>query len=574
MPATRTPGWSRTRPRSTSTATRTCSRCGSGCCTGSPRPTFPPRGHRRRKYDGTVQHDGDPSSPTSPGVPDSGDDPATAVGGPPTLPGLADLVRRRAEQDGDRSYLEDARSDRVLTYRALHDAVTAWSRTFDAIGMPASGGVLVDVGDPLAFAVVHLAAVASGRRSVPVDTGQPATEPARLAALLGGAVMVVSDRPEDATVAGAPAAGVNAATYLPTGVRDGDVAEGVPDAPGQGSVVLFTSGSTGTPKGVELPESQLLAVARAVAEHNRLTEHDRGFNSLPLFHVNAEVVGLLATLVAGATLVLDRRFRRTDFWELLEERRITWLNAVPAVLAVLAKTGPLAFPETLRFVRSASAPLPDTVRAALGNVPLVVSWGMTEGASQITATPLGAPARPGSVGLPVGSEVQVRGEDGAVLPAGEIGALWVRGPGIVRSYLGGRAADRFDADGWLSTGDLGSVAPDGWVSLAGRSDDVINRGGEKVYPSEVEDVLLRDPRVLEAVVVGRPDDVLGAVPVAYVIAQEDVDTAGLLEDLAALAESALTRFRRPAEISLVPDLPRAPTGKVQRARVRAMAESR
>ncbi|WIB35062.1 hypothetical protein [Curtobacterium sp. MCJR17_043] len=127
-----------------------------------------------------------PPLPPPPGVPDSGDDPATAVGGPPTLPGLADLVRRRAEQDGDRSYLEDARSDRVLTYRALHDAVTAWSRTFDAIGMPASGGVLVDVGDPLAFAVVHLAAVASGRRSVPVDTGQPATEPARLAALLGG----------------------------------------------------------------------------------------------------------------------------------------------------------------------------------------------------------------------------------------------------------------------------------------------------------------------------------------------------------------------------------------------------
>ncbi|WP_181439530.1 class I adenylate-forming enzyme family protein [Curtobacterium sp. MCBD17_032] len=521
-----------------------------------------------------MQHDGDPSIHSAPPAPDREDPAAPAVDGAPSGPDLADLVRLRAEQDGDRPYLEDARSDRVLTYRALHRAVTAWSRTFDAIGVPASGGVLVDVGDPLAFAVVHLAAVASGRRSVPVDTGQPVTEPARLAALLGGAVMVVSDRAEDATVPGAPAAGVDPATGLPVGVRDGDVADAVTDGPGQGSVVLFTSGSTGTPKGVELPESQLLVVARAVATHNRLTEHDRGFNSLPLFHVNAEVVGLLATLVAGATLVLDRRFRRTGFWELLEDRRITWVNAVPAVLAVLAKTGPIAFPASLRFVRSASAPLPDPVRAALGDVPLVVSWGMTEAASQITATPLGAPARPGSVGLPVGSEVQVRGDDGSVLPAGEIGALWVRGPGIVRSYLGGRAADRFDEAGWLATGDLGSVSADGWVSLAGRSDDVINRGGEKVYPSEVEDVLLRDPRVLEAVVVGRPHDVLGAVPVAYVIAQDDVDTKGLLDDLATLAETALTRFRRPAEISLVPDLPRAPTGKVQRARVRAMTESR
>ncbi|GGK88237.1 acyl-CoA synthetase (AMP-forming)/AMP-acid ligase II [Curtobacterium luteum] len=490
------------------------------------------------------------------------------------LPGLRALIRQRADDDGGHPFLEDARSERVVTRRALDDAVTAWSATFDAIGVPASGAVLVDVGDPLAFAVVHLAAVASGRRSVPVDTGQPVGEPARLADLIGGAGLVVSDRDEDAAVPGAPSSRIDQATFLPTGVRDGDVPTSVPDAPGQGSVVLFTSGSTGTPKGVELPESQLLVVARAVAAHNGLTANDRGFNSLPLFHVNAEVVGLLSTLVAGATLVLDRRFRRTGFWELLSERRITWLNAVPAVLAVLAKTGPLDFPAGLRFVRSASAPLPDPVREALGDVPLVVSWGMTEGASQITATPLGAPPRPGTVGVPVGCEVQVRREDGSRAAADEVGALWVRGPGIVDHYLGGRAAERFDAAGWLSTGDVGSMSADGWVSLAGRSDDVINRGGEKVYPSEVEDVLLGDDRVLEAVVVGRPHDVLGAVPVAYVIAQPDVevDADALVADLEARAAAALTRFRRPVEISVVPDLPRAPTGKIRRADVRTMAE--
>ncbi|MFJ7287290.1 class I adenylate-forming enzyme family protein [Curtobacterium sp. NPDC098951] len=489
-------------------------------------------------------------------------------------PDLRSTIRSRAEQDAERNYLEDARSDRVLTYRALDDAVSAWSSTFDAIGVAPSGAVLVDLGDPLSFAVVHLAALATGRRAIPVDTGQPTTEPGRLADLIGGASLVVTDRAVDATIPGAPASGIDAATFLPAGVRDGDLPTASPDAPGEGSVVLFTSGSTGTPKGVELPESQLLFVARAVARHNRLTPEDRGFNSLPLFHVNAEVVGLLATLVAGATLVVDRRFRRTGFWELLAERRITWLNAVPAILAVLAKTGPLDFPAGLRFVRSASAPLPDPVRQALGDVPLVVSWGMTEGASQITATPLDAPARVGTVGVPVGSEVQVRGEDGSVLPADEVGALWIRGAGIVHRYLFGRSAERFDADGWLSTGDVGSVSADGWVSLAGRSDDVINRGGEKVYPSEVEDVLLGDDRVLEAVVVGRPHDVLGAVPIAYVIPQPDevVDADALVADLTARAEARLTRFRRPVEIVVVPDLPRAPTGKVQRAKVRTMAE--
>jgi acyl-CoA synthetase (AMP-forming)/AMP-acid ligase II len=496
---------------------------------------------------------------------------ATTDGGGESL--LA-LVRRRAETTPDHPFLEDARSDRTLTYAGFAVAVTVWTDTFDDLGIAPSGGVLVDVGDPLAFAVVHVAALASGRRAIPVDTGQPVTEPARLADLLRGGSLVVSDRDEDSTIDGVPAARIDPVSFGVVGRTDGHVPAENPDAIPTGSVVLFTSGSTGTPKGVELPEPQLLFVARAVAEHNQLTADDRGFNSLPLFHVNAEVVGVLSTLVAGATLVLDRRFRRTGFWELLAERRITWLNAVPAVLAVLAKTGPLDLPEGLRFVRSASAPLPDPVREALGDTPLVISWGMTEGASQITATPLGAPPRAGSVGVPVGSEVQVRGEDGEVLPAGEVGALWIRGDGIVHRYLFGRAADRFDADGWLSTGDLGSLSDDGWVSLAGRSDDVINRGGEKVYPSEVEDVLLGDARVLEAVVVGRPDPILGHVPIAYVIVQpgdEDIDAEAFTADLADRCTARLTRFRRPVEIIMVPDLPRAPTGKVQRARVRAMA---
>jgi acyl-CoA synthetase (AMP-forming)/AMP-acid ligase II len=160
-----------------------------------------------------------------------------------------------------------------------------------------------------------------------------------------------------------------------------------------------------------------------------------------------------------------------------------------------------------------------------------------------------------------------------VLAAGEVGALWVRGPGVVTRYLFGRASDRFDQAGWLSTGDLGSVSDDGWVSLAGRSDDVINRGGEKVYPSEVEDVLLGDDRVLEAVVVGRPDPILGHVPVAYVIQQPGGSARAetLASDLLARCEAHLTRFRRPVEVIVVPDLPRAPTGKVRRARVREMA---
>ena len=380
--------------------------------------------------------------------------------------------------------------------------------------------------------------------------------------------MTVGDRGVDRAVAGVPW------TALGPGLLPGQAGDGIPalgvEPAGSGAAVLFTSGSTGTPKGVELPEPQLLFVAERIARHHGLGPGDRGFNPLPLSHVNPQVVGVLATLVAGATVVLDARFRRTGFWELLRERRITWLNAVPAILAVLARTGELDPPDGLRFIRCASAPLPDHVREAFAGIPVILSWGMTEGASQITATDPQDAATVSGVGRPQGSEVEVRAPDGIErLPEGETGELWVRGPGIVTRYLFGAAADRFDGDGWLRTGDVGTVDAHGLVALAGRSDDVINRGGEKVYPADVEEVLLGDPAVLEAVVVARPDEILGQVPVAYVI---PVEGAAIdLDRLRARCEE-LARFRRPVEIDVVPDLPRAPAGKIRRAEVRRMAE--
>ncbi len=481
--------------------------------------------------------------------------------------GLADLIARRAAESPDHVLYEDARSDRVVRAADLARLMGAWQARFADAGLGPSSAVLIDVDDPLAIAVLQLAAIAGGYRAVTIDHGSGRDEPARIARLIRGAGMTVGDRGEERAVAGAPWTAVGP-DLLPAAGRGGDPAPGAEPA-GSGAAVLFTSGSTGTPKGVELPESQLLFVAERIAAHHRLGPGDRGFNPLPLSHVNPQVVGVLATLVAGATLVLDARFRRTGFWELLRERRITWLNAVPAILAVLARSGELAPPEGLRFIRCASAPLPDHVRGAFAGVPVILSWGMTEGASQITATDAEDAAIVSGVGRPQGAEVEVRSPDGARLRADETGALWVRGPGIITNYLFGAAADRFDADGWLRTGDVGSIDATGCVTLAGRSDDVINRGGEKVYPADVEEVLLGDPGVLEAVVVGRPDDILGQVPVAYVIpvAGAAVDPDALL----ARCAEQLARFKRPVEITVVDDLPRAPAGKIRRAEVRKMA---
>jgi acyl-CoA synthetase (AMP-forming)/AMP-acid ligase II len=483
------------------------------------------------------------------------------------LPALSSLIARRAAEDPAHVLFEDARSDRVVTAGDLERLVAAWHERFADAGLGPSSAVLIDVDDVLAAAVLQLAAVSGGYRAITIDHGASRDEPRRVAGLIRGAGMTVGDRGADRAVGGA------SWTAVGSDLAPGEATDAAPapaaDPAGSGAAVLFTSGSTGTPKGVELLEPQLLYVAQRIAAHHGLGPGDRGFNPLPLSHVNPQVIGVLTTLVAGSTTVLDARFRRTGFWELLHERRITWLNAVPAILAVLARTGELDPPETLRFIRSASAPLPDHVREAFAGIPFILSWGMTEGASQITATDPQDAAEVRGVGRPQGGEVEVRSPEGKRLPAGETGNLWVRGEGIIRHYLFDAAADRFDVDGWLSTGDVGAIDAAGLVTLAGRSDDVINRGGEKVYPIDVEEVLLGDPNVLEAVVVGRPDDILGQIPVAYVLPVE-----GGAVDIDALhrrCEEQLARFRRPVEINLVAELPRAPAGKIRRAEVRRMA---
>lgn len=434
---------------------------------------------------------------------------------------------------------------------------------------------MLDVRSPVAFALWFLAALADGRKIIPVDPSAPWSAIGDTVARVGGRAVILTERGETVADPGFLVVPVGEGTGLPLRQFLNQSAPTDPVAPsGSGSVLLFTSGSTGEPKGVELAESQLMTVAHEIAAHNRLTARDRGYCPLPLFHVNAEVVGLLSTLVAGAAVVLDRGFHRTDFWDRMSSARVTWINAVPAILAVLARTAPIRPPRGLRFIRTASAPLPEPIRRAFDGTALVVSWGMTEAASQITATSLSAAAPVGSVGLPVSASVQVRDDAGRPAPPGTTGRLWIRGPGIVTSYFRGAAADRFDADGWLDTGDVGRVDSEGFVFLVGRSDDVINRGGEKIYPREIEDALLEDPRVAEAVVVSRADPVLGHVPVAFVelAGGSEFLTAQLREDLTAWCRSRLPRSRWPVEIIAMASVPRAPTGKVRRNQVRQLAD--
>jgi acyl-CoA synthetase (AMP-forming)/AMP-acid ligase II len=482
---------------------------------------------------------------------------------------ISDWIRSAEARDGGAAYLEHGRGTATLSYAGLARAAAGWARALDDAAVPPGAGVAIRLADPVGYATALVAIVAAGRVAVPLDPGAP---PGRLAQVLEAArpAAAVCDSPEDLP------AGLTALRPPGDGPTAGPGAAAGATA-GTGGILLCTSGTTGTPKGVRLAEDQLCHVAAAVAGHHRLTAADRGYCALPLFHVNAQVVGLLATLSAGACLVLEHKFSRRGFWELIDERRITWINAVPAIITLLADEPVSPVPRRVRFVRSASAPLPPAVLRRFEDatgLAVLETYGMTEAASMITANPLDGPRKPGSAGLPVGVELRVARTGRQRFTPGrpfETGRVQIRGPGVIRQYAAGGAAGAVDHEGWLDTGDLGHRDRDGYLFLAGRTDDVINRGGEKIYPREIEDFLLAQPGVRAAAVVGAPDAVLGARPVAYITSSAPGPAADITGALRAACDAALPRHARPSAFCLVAGLPLGATGKIDRRRLAELA---
>ena len=302
--------------------------------------------------------------------------PSTAGRPTPLGTDLAELIWFRSLTGAAHPYVEHARTGRFVTFGDLRRATTRWAGLLDDLGIASGDTVGIAVADAVDFSMVFLGVVAAGRVAAPLD---PAAPDAELAAVCGRVrpVVVLSDRAGPAGLATDWIVLRRGSFDLPDAERpDGapgwaptlgtPSTSGIPAVPrpADGGLVLSTSGTTGTPKLIRLTDRQLLHTARAIARHHQLSATDRGFNSLPLFHINAEVVGLLASLVAGATVVLDDRFHRTAFWADLARHRVTWINAVPAIIARLV---PLAagevVPADIRFVRSASAPLPEPTLA-------------------------------------------------------------------------------------------------------------------------------------------------------------------------------------------------------------------
>jgi acyl-CoA synthetase (AMP-forming)/AMP-acid ligase II len=328
---------------------------------------------------------------------------------------------------------------------------------------------------------------------------------------------------------------------------------------------------------VPLAHQNLITSARNVAQTYQLTEADVSLCVMPLFHVHGLVASTLATFATGGTVVVPPKFNPLSFWSTVREHRATWYSAVPTIHQVLVSRSKGTRPagaEQLRFIRSCSASLApqlmSDMEATFGS-PVLEAYGMTEAAHQMASNPLPPESRkPGSVGCGTNVEIAILDEAGNELPPKTVGEVSIKGPNVFAGYEGNAEANAESfSSGWFRTGDQGQLDSEGYLTLVGRIKELINRGGEKISPREIDETLLTHPAVAEACCFGIPDRVYGEGVAAAVVLK---DTA-TEKDLIAHCRSSLSDFKCPTAIYIMDAIPRTATGKIQRRNVAAAITS-
>ncbi|OJJ44750.1 hypothetical protein ASPZODRAFT_71435 [Penicilliopsis zonata CBS 506.65] len=338
------------------------------------------------------------------------------------------------------------------------------------------------------------------------------------------------------------------------------------------ALVLHTSGTTGRPKAVPLSHRNLTTTMRNIQDTYKLGPEDRTYLVMPLFHVHGLLAAFLAPLSSGGSVIVPPKFSASQFWTDFIAHKANWYTAVPTIHQILLKS-PLPNPiPKIRFIRSCSSPLsPKTFQdlETTFNAPVLEAYAMTEAAHQMTSNPLPPGKRqPGSVGLGQGVEVKILDQDGNEVPQGQEAEICVRGQNVTKGYLNNPSANAssFTKDGFFRTGDQGKKDPDGYVIITGRIKELINKGGEKISPIELDNTLLHHPKVGEAVCFAIPDPGHYGEDIGAAVVPKPNEKVSEAEIKAFVAEK-LAKFKIPKKVWIVSQIPKTATGKIQRRKV-------
>jgi long-chain acyl-CoA synthetase len=456
-----------------------------------------------------------------------------------------------------------------LTYDEFAQHVDAFAGQLAERGIGRGDVVAVMLPNRIELLIAMMAAWRLGAATTPINPAFTENE-AEYQIEDAGCALVINEGP-DAPTGGRPT--IHAGEMRSESVTTLPPAS--PVNPDDLALLIYTSGSTGRPKGVMLDHANLRFMAGALADHMALTADDHCLLILPLFHVNAILVSVLAPMVRGAQVSITGRFSPRRFFDDVTRLRPTYFSAVPTIYALLVSQASehAADFSSLRFAVCGAAPISAELLARVEQqfgLVVIEGYGLTECTCAAATNPLDGPRKLGTVGPALaGQQVAIVGEHGNFLPPGQPGEVVIKGPNVMRGYLGKpEETAKTIVDGWLHTGDVGMLDEDGYITLVDRIKDMIIRGGENIYPKEIENALATHGAVLEVAVIGARDETYGEVPVAYVVVYPDATMTPL--ELVDHVRPLLTKIKLPVAIHVVESLPKNPIGKPDKPALRAL----
>jgi oxalate---CoA ligase len=467
-----------------------------------------------------------------------------------------------------------------LSYAALRALIDRTQRSLNELGIGRGDRIAIVLPNGPEMAATFLC-VASAAASAPLNPAYKQDEFEFYIEDLKAKALIVESGSESPALRAAEKLGVAVITLTPepqagagafglSGSSTGAAARPGPAEAQDIALILHTSGTTSRPKIVPLAHANIWTSARNIATSLELSANDRALNVMPLFHIHGLIAGLSAPLSRGGAVFCTPGFNALKFFAEMEEAKPTWYTAVPTMhQTILTRAGrhkEIIARHSLRFVRSSSSSLPPTVIGELEaafKCPVIEAYGMTEAAHQMASNPLNGLRKPGSVGIPAGPEIAIMDEVGRLLSRGETGEVVIRGENVTAAYENNpKANGEAFVNGWFRTGDQGVIDADGYLTLTGRLKEIINRGGEKISPREVDEALMDHPAVLQAVAFAVPHPMLGEDVGAAVVLREGLSATE--QELGAFLSERLAAFKTPRKILFLAEIPKGATGKLQR----------